>query len=123
MIRTLGFVFALCVFQHAHASTGLTELYQQKTLVSIRTISYTIINTDGTQEERLSQLFRRFTNPAECMNDENRDLYTDFELITITEHPQNDSPALSQWIEGSRIQGTVIQKETQLCFATATTTH
>lgn len=120
MIRSVAVLFALVISFKTHAASDLASLYQTKTLVGIRTVSYTIRHTDGSTEERSSELFRRFEVNEDCINDDNRDLYSEFQLMTITEQPQNDEPQLNKWVEGVKIDGTVIKKETQLCFALQT---
>lgn len=116
-MRSIAVLCVLLGSLHTYASTDFASLYQTKTLVGIRTISYTIRNVNGSIEERPSHLFAPFNASEECISDDNKDLYSDFELITITEEPQNDNPELSKWVEGQKIEGTVIRKQTQLCFA------
>lgn len=117
MIRSVAVLFTLAISLQTYAANDLASLYQTKTLVGIRTISYTIRHNDGSTEERPSQLFNRLERNEDCINDDNKDLYSEFQLMTITERPQSDEPELSKWVEGVKINGTVIQKETQLCFA------
>jgi hypothetical protein len=117
-------LFFVCVIpslfiSYSAFAEDLAHLLQTKTLVRQQTITYTIKNGDGSEKEITSAFFKRMTSNEECKIVENSEKYTDFELFTITEAVSGDDPTISNWIEGVKIEGTVIKKETQLCFAKA----
>jgi len=101
----------------AFAGSELAELVLTHTLIRNQTILYKIENTQGELELRQSELFQEMTSNEDCALYDKEEKYSSYVLLTVHEEAKKEDFLQVQWVEGNRIEGQVVERTTQLCFA------
>ncbi|MCB0406756.1 MAG: hypothetical protein KDD34_01055 [Bdellovibrionales bacterium] len=107
------FVFSTSAF----AESELAELVLTHTLIRNQTILYKIENIQGELELHQSELFQEMTSNEDCSLHDKEKKYSSYVLLTIREEAKKEDFLQTQWVGGNRIEGQVVERTTQLCFA------
>jgi hypothetical protein len=100
------------------AGSELADLVLTHALIRNQTILYKLETPVGEIEYRESTLFTEMQSDEDCKQYDPDGEYNSFRLITVTEEPnKKDEAGFSRWVEGDKVDGFVIAKTTQFCFA------